>query len=58
MIHSMAKAKAYKNKKGIMLYLSGNDLEGFKINHLDTLFVWVENDGHDLRMRLEKDVKP
>ncbi len=51
----MIKAKLYKNKKGIILNLSG-DVGGIKIDNKETLLVWVEKEGRQLILRPADDI--
>ena len=51
------KNKKGKIKKGIILNLSG-DVDEIKINNKETLLVWIENEGRELRMRPMDDIKP
>ena len=53
----MIKAKLYKNKKGIILNLSGNVVD-IKINNKESLLVWVSEDGRRLEMQPTDDIKP
>jgi hypothetical protein len=53
----MIKAKLYKNKKGIILNLSG-DVDEIKINNKESLMVWPSNEGRKLEMQPMDDIKP
>lgn len=53
----MIKAKLYKNKKGIILNLSG-DVDEIKINNKESLMVWLSNEGRKLEMQPMDDIKP
>jgi len=53
----MIKAKLYKNKKGIILNLSG-DVDEIKINNKESLLVWISNEGRKLEMQPMDDIKP
>ncbi len=53
----MIKAKLYRNKKGIILNLSG-DLVEIKIDNKESLLVWLSNDGRRLEMQPMDDIKP
>jgi len=53
----MIKARLYKNKKGIILNLSG-DVDEIKINNRESLLVWVSDDGRRLEMQPMNDIKP
>jgi hypothetical protein len=53
----MIKAKLYKNKKGIILNLSG-DVDEIKINNKESLLVWLSNEGRKLEMQPMDDIKP
>uniref|UniRef100_A0A6H1ZVM9 Uncharacterized protein n=1 Tax=viral metagenome TaxID=1070528 RepID=A0A6H1ZVM9_9ZZZZ len=54
---TMIKARLYRNKKGIILNLSG-DVDEIKLNNKETMLVWVEKDGRELKMRPVDDIKP
>lgn len=53
----MIKARLYRNKKGIILNLSG-DVDEIKLNNKETMLVWVEKDGRELKMRPVADIRP
>lgn len=51
------KNKKGKQTKGIILNLTG-DIDIIKIKDKEILFVWVENEGKEIRMKPWDDVKP
>lgn len=53
----MIKARLYRNKKGIILNLSG-DVDEIKLNNKETMLVWVEKEGRELKMRPVDDIRP